>query len=673
MPKSDEEEIDALTSVSSSSVRSAVGSSSPVPPPPTEERNNIQKSKRGRPPKKQQQPSPEAVTNKDSDIPSFHRAAQYGQVETLETMLRKTHHDLLDSSDPGTGNTALHTAAAWGQADAVRMLLRAGADAEAVNLTGQTAQQVARTSDISHLIGEYSQRKRTWRDHSIWKGEDNDLKYEQDFRDAQGNCWLHLAAMMDRPQLMRRQFEHIFEDRLEDKLEDRLVNSANALGNTPLHDAMRYGSLGALECLLIDLQADWRIKNARGERPLDIWTGPSMQRSLRRIARRAGLISALDGGGDEDDDEIEDEDDEEIQQNPQQQQQQVSSREERKLQQMLAILERQRGEEEQQQRQQEAKRRTAKRGTARTSKKEESTTSLSAITPSSWAVDKTTGRTILHRLASRGAGEDRIGPLLQQHPDLLNSRDHGGYSALHEAALKGHVGVVRLLLERSHSKLSNAQADNGDTPLHDAVENGHVDVVRVLLEEGQADASIANREGRRPVDVAWDSEIKEILQRRNVEKSPRMIEGWSEPLLLVNVAIESGVTRWSFLASQVDQLYAHLTTGRNSKSSFTDLHRSIAIRPVTSDERSVLLSSPLMDRVPILWESLKTNSHHPLLLDKDGVYRAFSADQLSFGQVSVIYMDLQRLLPPAVKSSVVVVPLKVKMKMQRKMSKDRLV
>lgn len=67
----------------------------------------------------------------------------------------------------------------------------------------------------------------------------------------------------------------------------------------------------------------------------------------------------------------------------------------------------------------------------------------------------------------------------------VNLQDEEGYTALHHAASKGHVGVVTMLL-RSPSTKVDIPSKTQVTPLWLAASDGHCDVVRVLAER-QAD------------------------------------------------------------------------------------------------------------------------------------------------------------------------------------------
>ena len=58
-----------------------------------------------------------------------------------------------------------------------------------------------------------------------------------------------------------------------------------------------------------------------------------------------------------------------------------------------------------------------------------------------------------------------------------------GWTGLHEAAKRGHVDTVHLLLEQGADPNAREAGDN-TTPLHWAAALGHVEVVRALLDAG---------------------------------------------------------------------------------------------------------------------------------------------------------------------------------------------
>ena len=66
--------------------------------------------------------------------------------------------------------------------------------------------------------------------------------------------------------------------------------------------------------------------------------------------------------------------------------------------------------------------------------------------------------------------------------------DEAGRMSLYLAARKGHIEVLKLLLDKG-ADISVANAD-GWTPLNAAASSGHLEVVKLLLDQG-ADISVA--------------------------------------------------------------------------------------------------------------------------------------------------------------------------------------
>ncbi|KAL1914545.1 uncharacterized protein VTP21DRAFT_8170 [Calcarisporiella thermophila] len=133
------------------------------------------------------------------------------------------------------------------------------------------------------------------------------------------------------------------------------------------------------------------------------------------------------------------------------------------------------------------------------------------------ARDKT-GQTLLHRVCEYPEDDgSAILSLLKQGADV-NARDNAGWSPLHEAALRGHVSMVKVLLTQGAEVNIRGYAD--DTPLHDACQNGHAKVVRILLEHG-ADPLSKNSAGETPCDVAGSDEVLEVLEEKLGRKIPR--------------------------------------------------------------------------------------------------------------------------------------------------------
>lgn len=103
------------------------------------------------------------------------------------------------------------------------------------------------------------------------------------------------------------------------------------------------------------------------------------------------------------------------------------------------------------------------------------------------------GVSLLQRACKRGDIEDARNFL--DRGASANEKDFCGFTCLHEAALKGHLDIVKLLIERdAQVNAKSDEAGHSETALFDAAENKHVDVVRFLLEAG-ADPSVTNLQG----------------------------------------------------------------------------------------------------------------------------------------------------------------------------------
>ena len=62
--------------------------------------------------------------------------------------------------------------------------------------------------------------------------------------------------------------------------------------------------------------------------------------------------------------------------------------------------------------------------------------------------------------------------------DLQQVRDHLGRTLLHHAALRGHVGPMRLLLEAG-ARIEEKSGPDGCVPLHSAAIGGHLEAGEV--------------------------------------------------------------------------------------------------------------------------------------------------------------------------------------------------
>ena len=100
-------------------------------------------------------------------------------------------------------------------------------------------------------------------------------------------------------------------------------------------------------------------------------------------------------------------------------------------------------------------------------------------------------------------------------------KDNAGYTPLHEACSRGHLEIVRILLQygANHSET----ALSGIRPLHEAIENGHVEIVRLLISFG-ADPCLATYSGQLPVAMAEDEDMISFLHEYLVDIDDKKAE-----------------------------------------------------------------------------------------------------------------------------------------------------
>lgn len=81
--------------------------------------------------------------------------------------------------------------------------------------------------------------------------------------------------------------------------------------------------------------------------------------------------------------------------------------------------------------------------------------------------------------------------------------------AIHFAAQKGHLEVVRSLLSSGASAKSSTR--KGLTPLHYAVQGSQLELVKYLVRKG-ASLTIKTKSGKTPIDLAGNEEIRSYLE-----------------------------------------------------------------------------------------------------------------------------------------------------------------
>lgn len=127
-------------------------------------------------------------------------------------------------------------------------------------------------------------------------------------------------------------------------------------------------------------------------------------------------------------------------------------------------------------------------------------------------------KTLVHVSAEHGYHE-LLRLILDADKELMDAKTHDGETALHLACLNGHLKCVEMLIQKgseiSHSVKSDTrrltlnydnqpikECDFGGTPLHYAAWKGHLDILKCLLESNKSLVNKANRNGWYPLHIA---------------------------------------------------------------------------------------------------------------------------------------------------------------------------
>lgn len=100
----------------------------------------------------------------------------------------------------------------------------------------------------------------------------------------------------------------------------------------------------------------------------------------------------------------------------------------------------------------------------------------------------------------RAGDAERVRELVEQNPELTNTREEKAISALHLAAGHGEPEIVEFLLDRG-ADIECESTDTGSTPLKYAVFFANIEMVKLLLKKG---ARIDNPGGTKltPLELA---------------------------------------------------------------------------------------------------------------------------------------------------------------------------
>ena len=118
-------------------------------------------------------------------------------------------------------------------------------------------------------------------------------------------------------------------------------------------------------------------------------------------------------------------------------------------------------------------------------------------------------RSFLH-IAARFGKIEFICYLVFEQGMFGNETDIYGNTPLHDAAMKNHVDVARLLLIKS-PELVNTVNKESNTPLHIAAKFRSVKMIKYLLENTVTNSRIRNSKGLLPEEMTLNVPIKELI------------------------------------------------------------------------------------------------------------------------------------------------------------------
>jgi ankyrin repeat protein len=128
--------------------------------------------------------------------------------------------------------------------------------------------------------------------------------------------------------------------------------------------------------------------------------------------------------------------------------------------------------------------------------------------------DYRSGQTALHATAAKGHLE--IVKFLVQSRADINSSNRFSETPLHAAAEKGHLEIVKFLVQSGAEK--DTKDNQNQTPLNFAAFYGHLEIVKFLVESG-ADKEAKNKEGQTAFHFAQMNGRTTIVDYLNNAKS----------------------------------------------------------------------------------------------------------------------------------------------------------
>lgn len=119
------------------------------------------------------------------------------------------------------------------------------------------------------------------------------------------------------------------------------------------------------------------------------------------------------------------------------------------------------------------------------------------------------GNTALHLAAQKGHQDILL--YLIHAKAKVNIQNNEGNTCLHLAVNNGHENCVKAIVYCTKNMDINMRNTWGNTPLHLAAKWGYLNIVVVLIESG-ASVNVANKSKQKPIDIAHNYYIIELLE-----------------------------------------------------------------------------------------------------------------------------------------------------------------
>ncbi len=177
------------------------------------------------------------------------------------------------------------------------------------------------------------------------------------------------------------------------------------------------------------------------------------------------------------------------------------------------------------------------------------------------AVDPRTGETPLHKAILHG----RMQCVRYLEGADVSIKTPGGKPLIQVAAMEGYSGIFQWLIEQGADyKMVDA---NGWTLLHHAAANDHLSIVRVLVTTLGVDLQVKDKEGRRPVQVAHDDQVRSFLRKRMLSAVDAEVGQAIEREQSSLVNLQSANSQGDLLSSTKGQENEHGTATQVSQAS----------------------------------------------------------------------------------------------------------